>query len=69
MQGRLEELVLGPASKNAKRAAKIRKQKAKTRRRAAVKYGDMDDADDSSPTVHGTVLEQKQSSGGSEDVK
>ena len=46
MQGRLEELVLGPASKNAKRAAKIRKQKAKTRRRAAVKYGDTDEVDE-----------------------
>ena len=68
MQGRLEELVLGPASKNAQRAAKIRKQKAKTRRRAAVKYGEMDELEGDSTTVdgEGTVVKQPSSGRGSD---
>ena len=61
MQDRLEELVLGPASKNAKRAAKIRKQKAKTRRRAAIKYGEADDAEGNTATVDGTITDERSS--------
>jgi len=66
MQGRLEELVLGPASRNGKRAAKIRKQKAKGRRRAAVKYGDVDESEGGSDTVDATVVKQHSDSEGSD---
>ena len=40
LQERLEELLLGPASANRQRQAKMRKSKAKSRRRTRAKYGD-----------------------------
>ena len=40
MKGRLEELLLGPASSNRQRERKIQKSKAKARRRTREKYGE-----------------------------
>ena len=67
MQGRLEELMLGPASKNAQRAAKIRKQKAKTRRRAAIKYEKIDEVEEDYDRSN--TAENGDASGRSNDTK
>ena len=66
MQGRLEELVLGPASKNAQRRAKLRKRKAKTRKRVAAKYGEQAEQEEEVDDV-GSVVRQHSSGGGGDN--